>query len=182
MLVFAAEYALIQARVDRCTGLGIPLSVIEVPETAQRNLATLAHRDASPVALLHLLADAALVTISIRGELYFARWIEIGTAHLARDAAGREAMVERIALELQRSFDHFERQYRFVGVGRLLLGPSGEEDGFAGELAQAIGIEVEPYPFDRVLAALPDGLREPAQRARLFHLLGAALREDTKVL
>lgn len=181
MFVIAAENSFIQARVDRCSALGIPLSVIEVPETAQRNLATAAHGDDTGVALIHLLADGTLITISYRGELYFARWLDIGADQLAAGAAERESLLDRIALELQRSFDHFDRQYRFVGLGKLLVGPLAADDGIVEHLARSVGIGVEPYPLAEVFEGTQEALRDPARQWRLFHLLGAALREESKV-
>jgi MSHA biogenesis protein MshI len=181
MFVIAAENSFIQARVDRCAALGIELAVIEVPETAQRNLATAAHGDGTAVALIHLLADRALITISYRGELYFARWLDIGADQLALARPERESLMDRVALEVQRSLDHFDRQYRFIGLGKLLVGPLAADDGFTDHLARAVGIEVEPYPLAEVLGGLPEPLGEPGLQGRLFHLLGAALREETKV-
>jgi len=181
MFVVAAENSFIQARVDRCSALGIPLSVIEIPETAQRNLATAAHGDDTAVALIHLLAGGALITISYRGELYFARWLDIGADQLAAGSAERESLLDRVALELQRSFDHFDRQYRFIGLGRLLVGPLAADDGITEHLARSVGVEVAPYPLAEVFEGEQPALRDPAGRWRLFHLLGAALREESKV-
>ncbi|MCX7961665.1 MAG: agglutinin biogenesis protein MshI [Burkholderiales bacterium] len=181
MFVVAAENTLVQAHVDRFSAAGIALSVIDIPETAQRNLATAAHREESAVALVHMLANGTLVTVSYRGELYFARWLDVGADQLSAAPHASDALMERIALELQRSFDHFERQYGFVGLGRLFVGPLASGDGLVEHLAQNLGVPVEAYPIVDVFGDLPEALRTRDGAARLFHLLGAALREETKV-
>ncbi|MDW8469728.1 MAG: agglutinin biogenesis protein MshI [Burkholderiales bacterium] len=180
MFVVAAENTLVQAHVDRLSAAGITLSVIDIPETAQRNLATAAHGEESAVALVHALAHGTLVTISYRGELYFSRWLDVGADQLSAAPHGGGALMERIALELQRSFDHFERQYGFVGLGRVLVGPLASGDDLVEHLAQNLGVPVEPYPIGDVFGDLPEALRTRDGAARLFHLLGAALREETK--
>lgn len=182
LLVVAAENAVIKTRVDRFAALRIPLSVIEIPETAQRNLATLVHDETSGVALVHLLDEGALITISCSGELYFSRWIDIGTAQLAVASAERGALFERMTLELQRSFDHFEREYRSIGVARLLVGPLPEEYGLVEHLEHAMGVPVLPYPLASAFADGAEQLGDSARQSRLFHLLGAVLREEPRTL
>lgn len=179
--VVAARNDVIRERVNTFEQACIPLSVIDIPETAQRNISALHEPEGRGVALLYLDEQFGLLTITFRKELYFARRIEIGLSQLM--GAPREARIElfaRIMLELQRTFDHFDRQFNFVPLAKLLLGPEPEETGLLEYLKTNLDIDVERVE-------LPECLDFPAQSApdttsqwNLFHLFGASLRYEAK--
>jgi MSHA biogenesis protein MshI len=81
-------------------------------------------------------------------------------------------------LELQRSIDHFDRQFGYVTLSRLLLAPVPIE-GLQQHLADNLYLPVHTLDLSQVLelSAVP-GLRDPLQQSARLHLLGAALRTD----
>lgn len=183
MYAIAAQNALILECIGRFEAAKIPLKVIEVEETAQRNLATLYESGSRGIALLHVGERNGLLTINYRGELYLARRIDIGMRQmLAAHEGAREDIHGRIALEVQRTFDHFDRQFPFVAVEKLLLGPEPADSGLLAHLARNLGLPVEPV---RLADAVEygDGISlDPESEWRLFHLLGASLRLEEKAL
>ena len=92
----------------------------------------------------------------------------------------RDQLFERIALELQRSLDHFDRQFSNVPLARLLLAPLPEELGLAAYLAGNLSAPVEAVNLGDVLDfhEVPD-LREPAEQIMRWQTLGTALRVAT---
>jgi MSHA biogenesis protein MshI len=88
-------------------------------------------------------------------------------------------MFERIALELQRSLDHFDRQFSNVPVARLLLGPVPAEIGLRQYLADNLSAQVDSVELGEVLDfhRVPE-LREPGEQMQRWQTLGAALRSD----
>ena len=183
MYAVAARNEVIQGCIERFAGAHIPLSVIDIRETAQRNIATLYEPQDRGVALLYLDKSHALLTISFRGELYLARRIDVSIEQLLHPAgANAEEAMSRIVLELQRSLDHLERQFPFVVVARLLLGPEPQETGLATHLRANLGIPVEPVRLDEVLALGTDAALEGDAAWRLFHVVGASLRNEAKAL
>ncbi|HEX2199714.1 MAG TPA: agglutinin biogenesis protein MshI [Burkholderiales bacterium] len=172
-----AKNELVQERIEQFERAGIPLRVIEVPETAQRNIAVLYEDAERGVALAYFGPDAGLLTITHRGELYLSRRLDVGVEALANDPDGEDGgPLERVALEIQRTLDHFERQFRHVAVGKLLLAPTGRPTRLPEILRARFELRVESIDLTEVLAfsgAAPDG---PTQW-RLFHHFGAALRE-----
>src|SRR5438094_770493 len=77
------------------------------------------------LAMLSFDPDGGLLTVTYRGELYLSRRIDMPLAQLTdADLERRHQSFDRITLELQRSLDNFERQFSFISVARLLLGPS----------------------------------------------------------
>jgi MSHA biogenesis protein MshI len=171
----------IKGCIDRFRAAHIPLSVIDIAETAQRNIAALYEPPDRGVGLLYLGPAHALLTINFRGELYLARRIEVGVEQLLRAGEARqdEAMT-RILLELQRSFDHLDRQFPFVTMAKLLLGPEPRDTGLATYLSANLDLPVEAVRLSDVLSFGPGAAPEGDAAWRLFHVLGAALRSDVK--
>ncbi|MGH8632286.1 MAG: agglutinin biogenesis protein MshI, partial [Burkholderiales bacterium] len=81
-------------------------------------------------------------------------------------------------LEVQRSLDHFDRQFSFVPVSRLLIAPLPDEVGLDTYLMQNLYVPVEVANLESVLDldAVPD-LAAPQTQSQSFMVLGAALRD-----
>jgi MSHA biogenesis protein MshI len=177
MYAILARNEVIQGRVQQFEEAGIPLHAIEVPETAQRNIAALCEEPERGVALAHFGENAGLLTITHGGELYLMRRLDVGVDALASDPDGEDGgPLERVALEIQRTLDHFERQFRHVAVGRLLIAPTGRATRLAEVLRARFQMPVDPLDLAEVLdfdGRAPDS----ATQWRLFHHFGAALRE-----
>ena len=176
----SARNADIEARMKLFAAAKIPLSIIDVAEMAQRNLATMFETDHRAIAMLSFSDEGGLLTFSAQGELYLSRRIEISLEQLT--GAGqetREQLFERIALELQRSLDHFDRQFSNIPLARLLLAPVPDELGLAAYLAGNLSAPVQSINLGEVLDfhEVPD-LREPAEQMLRWQTLGAALRVD----
>jgi MSHA biogenesis protein MshI len=109
-----------------------------------------------------------------------ARRTEITAAQLAEvEGAAREQALDRLVLELQRSLDHFDRQFSHVGVSRVLVAPLAIDLGLERHLTDALGLPVDTLDLSQVLdfAGAPE-LRDPARQGYRLHIIGAALREE----
>ena len=183
MYAVAARNDVIRARVKAFEDARVPLSVIDVPETAQRNLSALHESDGRGVALLYFNHEFGLLTVTCRSELFFSRRIDVGMPQIL--GAGPEARAElfnRVVLELQRSFDHFDRQFQYVPIARLLLGPEPEETGLYEHLKANLDIPVERVDLLERLSFEAEAVPDAAALWPLFHLIGASLRHEAKVL
>lgn len=159
---------------------GIDLTAIDIPEMAQRNLATLHESQERAVAMLGFSDQGGLLTFTWRGHLLSSRHIDISLPQLAGAAeAERAAMLERIGLELQRSLDSFERQLTFVSLDKLIVTPLDEHVGLSAYLAENLYVGVMSARLDEVLdmQKVPE-LRRPGLQAQRLMLLGSALREE----
>ena len=170
----------IESRMKIFAQAKVPLRVIEVAEMAQRNLATLFESDQRAVAMLSFSEEGGLLTFTARGELYLSRRIEISLNQLVGVRAElRDQLFERIALELQRSLDHFDRQFSNLPLARLLLAPLPEELGLSAYLAGNLSAAVESVNLGDVLDfhEVPE-LRESAEQIMRWQTLGTALRVE----
>ena len=158
----------------------LPLRVIDVPELAQRNIAALLETEGRGLAFLSFDDEGGLLTFTAGGELYLSRRIEVGSSMLEQaDPERREQMFERITLELQRSLDHFDRQFSHIPLARVLLGPLPENIGLHIYLAKNLYVPVESVNLSEVLDfGERTEMRDSGYQQRFMAVLGAALRSE----
>ena len=150
----------------------LALSVVDVADLAQRNLSALAEPDGRGLAVLSFNEQGGLLTVTQGGELYMARHLETSLVQLTRaDEDSRNLLLERVALDVQRSFDVFDRQYQALGLSRLLIAPMPSMPSMLQTLSQNLFVPVDWFD----LAALVD-LPAAVQPWMLWPALGAALR------
>jgi len=181
MYAVAARNQLIEQRQALFEEAKIPLSVIDIPEMAQRNISALLEPDGRGVALLSFDAAGGLLTVTFSGELYLARRIDVTLQQLQQSGdEQKHACHDRITLELQRSFDHFDRQYRFVTVSKLVLSPLGTAGAeLQAYLAANLYMPVEVIDLSELMdiSNVPELVQLEGQQ-RYFLTLGAALRQE----
>jgi len=184
MYVVAARNQLIQQRQGLFETAKIPLSVIDIPEMAQRNLSELVAADERGVAMLSFGSAGGLLTVTFKGELYLSRRIDITTGQLQEGAAEQKsALHDRITLELQRSLDHFDRQYHFITVSKLMLAPMGDGSALKDYLAANLYLPVEEFVLGAYLdVSKVQALQDVTEQQRFLMALGAGLRNEEKVL
>jgi MSHA biogenesis protein MshI len=179
MIAVAARNEVIAATVQPFHDADIPLEVIDVPELAQRNLAQCLETEGRGLALLALDEESALLTISSGGELYLHRHIDVSLTALAAAAPEqRTALYEKIVLELQRSFDHFGRQFRNVAIARVMVTPVPGADDMREHLAANLDVPVALLYLSEIMdfPHTPE-LHEPLRQAQCLQLIGAAMRD-----
>lgn len=183
LFAVAARNSLIQSRQELFGGAKIALTVIDIPEMAQRNISALLETEGRGLAMLSFDTEGGLLTITYGAELYLSRRIEVSLGQLLEpDTEKQHVCFDKITLELQRSLDHFDRQFHYVNVAKLLLTPTGAY-GLHEYLATNLYMPVEAMELGDVfdLGKVPE-LADPAQQQRYFLTLGAALRYDEVVL
>jgi len=182
MYAVVAKNAIVKQQTAEFERAKIPLQVIDIPETAQRNIAELYETADRGVGLLTFDRAGGLFTLSFKGELYLARRLELTWLQLAgsRDSQ-RQTYFERIAVEVQRSLDHFERQYPNIALSELLLGPMPEDIGLQAFLSSQLYLPLRQIDLADALEFGGDDLGAEKQW-QLFHVLGAALRLEATAL
>jgi MSHA biogenesis protein MshI len=179
MFVVAARNSVVRQRQELFFGAGIALEVIDIPETAQRNVSALMEQDGRGLAMLSIGPQGGLLTVTYQGELYLARRIDVTPEMLDDgDADRRHAALDRMMLEVQRSLDHFERQFSFVSIARMVLAP-GSSASLLSYLSSNMYLPVHQCDLAEVidLSGVPE-LLDSAQQAHYFFALGAALRQE----
>lgn len=180
--VFAVSAA--EAQVRACAELfdaaRIPLLAIDIPETAQRNVAALFEENDRGLAFLRLDDKGGLLTLTFGGELLAVRRIDVSARQLAEKGGELRAhSIERLVLELQRSLDNFDRQYSLISISRLIFTMCPRVEGLAASLDERIDVPVREMDLAAVMAfpAIPE-LRDAQCQAANLLAIGAALRSS----
>jgi MSHA biogenesis protein MshI len=184
MYTIAARNQTIRATVDRFAAAGMPLAVIDIPDTAQRNLAARLEADQRAVVALTFDAQGGLITVNFNGELYLTRRLDVSAPQLAdADDDTRVRLFDRVLVETQRSLDHCERTYPFFVLGRLLVGPLYNDGGLREHLAANLYLPLEPLELAQ-LVELPEAAKtwSAVQQGKWLKLIGAGLRVEKKAL
>lgn len=199
MFAVAARQQTVKGTAERLTKAGINLAVIDIPDTAQRNIAALFEKDGRGVALLTIGEEGGLITVTFGGELFVSRNLDLTLDQLVESvgAGGGDArsgdlaldvgdvrapLLERVLVEMQRTLDHCERLYPFFSIGRVVVGPLPEEVPLREHLAANLYLPVEPMDLASVMR-LPRSAAAwaPPERNRFLRIIGAGLRTETKV-
>jgi MSHA biogenesis protein MshI len=187
VLALCARRAAVQAHLAPLLAAGVQPAVIDVADLAQRNLALLASRHAPANACIGPDHGQVLLTLSAGGELCVTRSLMLGEAGGENDdredidigtgpGAAAAQRTERLALQLQRTLDTFERQATNFAVRRLWVLPRTRDRQFADLLASHVALPVEPVRLEGLfdLSAVQPGW-DSAPFERYVHLLGAAV-------
>ncbi len=173
LYVVVSRAAVVEQRTQRLQEAGVELAVIDIPELALRNIAARVPHDANGQVLLYFNASQGLITLTRDATLYLARGMEFGWSQLLDSPA----LAERLALELQRSMDYYDRHFQQAPINQLTLcaAPQGV-GGLAEQLMQLTGIEVQVLGAADVID-VPAGV-DDAELARCLLAIGAALRSE----
>ena len=113
----AASNETIRKRIALFEKAKFELTVIDIAEMAQRNIAALYETEGRGLALLAFDDEGGLLTITCDGELSLARRIDITLGQLQdADESIRQQYQDRVELEVQRSLDYFDRQFHHISM------------------------------------------------------------------
>ena len=155
--------------------VGVRPKVVDIRETALRNIAGALERPGEGLGLLSADAWGVGMVFTHQGSLYLDRTMELPELATVDDA-GRARVYERIAVQLARSIEVVGRNYPFMPVTRVVVAPAPEAPGLQEFLAAHV--PAEPLDLGLVfdLSRVPALAESPALQARCLVPLGAALR------
>lgn len=165
------------------------LTTIDIPELVLRNIATCCPQDKAGIVFVYLNKDKGVITITRDGTLYLARGLDIGYQDLALSAekSGELSLDEynpefdRVALEIQRSLDFYDRHFSQSTVGKIFVSPTLQPiPGLVDYLNRNTGIETSILDVNEIIDT-PEPLDEFRQ-AHCLLAIGAAMREEKKTL
>lgn len=179
-----AKTELVNAQAALFRAAKIKLTAMDIRESAQRNISFLLETDKAATCLVHADAEGVRLTITYKGELYLVRFISETLLDVEDppDSANLSGAIDRLALEIQRSFEFIRRNYPALNIDGLYVAPMSVDIGLAEALQSQLLEQVRPLDLASIFD-LPAGsdLTKPQVQARYFHALGSALRIPNKV-
>lgn len=181
LLAVVAHNQVLKKYVDLAERAKLTLAAIDIPELAQRNISALIDSSDRALALLSFTPYGGLLTVTRRGELCFHRWLDCNPVELAGLSEDRRRPVlDRIALELQRSLDYIERQHGDWRLDRIMLAPPVCVPGMTEYLRQQLYLPLDAADMSTHFSgALPE---DAGKLAACWFALGGALRREEKSL
>jgi len=147
-----------QSRVDFLTNqlkrASLRPAVVDIPELCLRNLAVAVEASGGRgQGVIYLDRDEGMLNILCGDELYLTRGVSVGAATLeSAEIQDRTRMLDEVVLELQRSFDYYERHFSQAPIRRVVVAPSEPNVDFLGEqLKYELNIEIAAMALDGVL-------------------------------
>lgn len=181
MYAIAAPNEVIQKRTAAFDEPRLELKVIDIPEMAQRNIASRFEQAERSTAMVSFGQWGGLLTFTQKAELLLARRLEVTSEQLGLPEH-RAHYFERVTTELRRSFENLERRFLGAPVGELLLAPLPGEIGLAEHLAANLYVPVRQINLGDVVEFAAGAEMDKSEQWRFFHLFGAALRQEAKAL
>lgn len=180
VFVVVARNDVLRPKIELFQDARLPLSVIDIPEMGMRNVARLFEQEARGLVLLNFTPVSGMLLFTFRGEICAVRRIDITLTQLeAAEDARLTELFDRIALEVQRSIDNFERQFNTVTLSRLITADLASVPGMLAYLKDYLSIKVEPLDLAEVIdfPAIPE-LRNTRRQAEMMPTIGVALRGE----
>lgn len=177
MYAVAAKAELVKQQIELVENAGIELDVIDIPELALRNVATLLAGERG-AAFLYLADRRGTLLLVRQGVLFLARHVETGSVTLEEAGELERELVAGLALEVRRSLDYFESHYEQTSIPTLFT--SGLNDVHRSQLVDELNIAVENVELDAILDVAAELSPELARLC--LPAVGAALRHDPVAL
>jgi MSHA biogenesis protein MshI len=156
---------------------GLNLTTIDIPELTLRNITSLYEQDEKTTALIYLTAIHSKLIITRQRVLYFQRHLPMGLDSLATSTAAALDL-DTIALELQRSFDYYQSQWRQPPAARILLAATSPVANLVfEEFAAQLAIPITPLDIKPFITSKIELTRE--LQGRYLTLIGGALRDES---
>jgi MSHA biogenesis protein MshI len=179
--VAVCETQVIRRYVDFCKQLGLDLQVIDIPELCLRNLAAQFPENERGVALLYLNDSHGILIIEKSAAIYVTRDLEVSSVQVEAALASEDdfqagGIVDRLALEIQRSMDYYESYYGMPPIASLVVAPlATNTQVLVDQLNQRLGVMARAMDVSALLHC-PNRLEDAVQQ-RCLPVLGALLRE-----
>lgn len=124
IMIVSAQASYIRPIALQITESGLHLSSIDIQELALRNITACYEGDDNAVALLYLRENTSELIITRQKSFYFSRHLDWNLnlpPNVVADQENINNHLDRLTLEMQRSFDYFQTQWRYPAPTKVLV-------------------------------------------------------------
>ncbi len=173
----AARAQTVRDWMQRCRDTRAALGALDIPELAMRNLSVLA-AGAQAHAFVHLGLKSTRLVLVWQHELCAFRQFDVAAYKLdGADDHTRDMLIERLALEIQRSTDSFSRQFHGADLRIVWVSAVREADRISQQLSLLLPQEVRAFRVeDHVALDSRDPVVDADRGLDFTFPIGAALR------
>ncbi len=194
--VVVAKRSDLEPRVRELQIAGCILDSIDIVEMAIRNITLLMPEDDQGSAVIYLGENSGRIVITRKGGLYLSRVVDIGMGHLRveEDDSGlrmeredlisaqhMQSLLERYALEMQRSLDYYESHFPVPPIKQVLLTPVGDLNStMESYLASVMRLPVKVIDLNDILEC--SDIIDRNMQEKCLLAIGVALRDVSEHL
>ncbi|MBV8802168.1 MAG: hypothetical protein JO131_04260, partial [Gammaproteobacteria bacterium] len=148
-MIVVAKQSELKSNSEQLQKIGLNINKISIPEISLRNISALYDQEDKSTALIYMQEKNSQLIITNKHLLHFNRRIDLGVNFFAfanESAIENEVSqkVDRLALEIQRSFDYYQSQWRQPLPARIIFSSVKELSiDMAQLLSQRLTIPVE---------------------------------------
>jgi MSHA biogenesis protein MshI len=176
----------VRKKVDFLRGSKLAVHAIDIPELAVRNFAAYLPESAKGVGILFFGPQQGTIMIIRERQIYLTRSIQVGLSQLyefsdAPPSEGSEKLqflnlLDSISLEVQRTFDFYERSSALTPIDNLLVVPTERPiPDLIPHLENYLSADVRLLDLNSAFEV--NEFLSPEIQARCIMAIGAALRE-----
>lgn len=184
LYVVVTQRNILQQQVDQVRLTNTELDIIDIPELVLRNIAALLPESDAGVTMVYLTEKRGMVLISRRGQLYFARTMEVGLDALVAPCSADEGLslsnapaFDHLVLEIQRSLDYYDRYFSQPPVGGIVFTPLlAEPAGLLEHISNSLDLPVRQLRLTDFMTFNCQPSQQ--EQARCLIAIGAALRKS----
>lgn len=177
IMVVATRLSYLQSKVELMTECGLDVNYIDIPELSYRNFTANYEEDGSSTILINLQEKQTQLIITCQKQIFFNRLLNFGLEMNKKnpDLDEHQKNIDRLGLEIQRSSEYFQSQWRMPFPTRHFIIPttiiSGDE---AIYLSQRLNADIKMINVSEVLEIKKE--LDLAQQQKYFTLFGEAFR------
>jgi MSHA biogenesis protein MshI len=175
----ATQDHVVRGWMQRYRDARLTLGAIDIPEMAMRNLSVLAAGPAAH-AFVHLGLKSTRLTLAWQRELCSFRQFDVSALKLdAADTDTRKLLLERMALEIQRSTDSFSRFFRGADLATVWVSAVRDADEVSRHLSDLLPQSVQAFRVEEHVALTSrEPVVDPERGLDFTFAIGAAIRHD----
>ena len=178
--VVATPASYVQTIAEQINESGLNLTTIDIQELGLRNITALYEQDDITTALVYLQEKNSDLIITRQKAFYFSRRLDWNFEFLASNFENQETInqyLQKLALEIQRSFDYFQSQWRLPPPARVLivtLNPNVLD--IAAYMSQRLRFKVQNLNLNSVLSSKFE--LTSAIESQYLAVIGGAIRNE----
>jgi MSHA biogenesis protein MshI len=180
IMIVAAQRSIIYPLALQISESGLNLTNIDIQELALRNIIALHEKDDNTTALLYLREKGGELIISRQKLFYFSRHIDWNFDFLTKSTMDQETLngcLDKLSLEIQRSFDYFHSQWRIPAPTRVLIVSSNPEVvDVAAYLSQRLKVRASNLDLNEIIACKTQLMQ--IQEFQYLPLIGGILKDE----
>ena len=179
--VAIAQKDLVNAKSEMFSAKLVGLQAVDVRETSRRNLSALIESSSGEPGVCMVVPEPLGVhlTVTHGGELYLDRFIreKMFDPQARNDQEAQDRQFDRVALEIERTFDFLKRKLSHVEVRQVAIAPSQVDIEFDTVMKSKLAYRVESLNLETLfdLSGVPD-LANRSTQALCLTALGGSLR------